>query len=106
MLTLWRNARVATCDPQAHVFDEGAVVTDGGTITWVGDERDLPSALRPVTLDQIRLLQKDNVVSGKAIEDGRTLEGLGVTHPHSVASIVPEYLERFNPKGQYASYRG
>ena len=47
MLTLWRNARVATCDPQAHVFDEGAVVTDGGTITWVGDERDLPSALRP-----------------------------------------------------------
>ena len=66
----------------------------------------LPNALRPVTLDQIRLLQKDNVVSASAIEDGRTLAGLGVTHPHSVASIVPEYLERFNPKGQYASYRG
>lgn len=66
----------------------------------------LPNALRPVTLDQIRLLQKDNVVSAKAIEDGRTLAGLGIMHPHSVASIVPEYLERFNPKGQYASYRG
>jgi NADH dehydrogenase len=66
----------------------------------------LPNALRPVTLDQIRLLQKDNVVSAKAIEDGRTLSGLGITHPHSVASIVPQYLERFNPKGQYASYRG
>lgn len=66
----------------------------------------LPNALRPVTLDQIRLLQKDNVVSAKAIEDGRTLAGLGITHPHAVASIVPQYLERFNPKGQYASYRG
>lgn len=66
----------------------------------------LPNALRPVTLDQIRLLQKDNVVSKKAVDDGRTLAGLGISHPHSIASIVPEYLERFNPKGQYASYRG
>jgi NADH dehydrogenase len=66
----------------------------------------LPNSIRPVTLDQIRLLQKDNVVSKKAIDDGRTLAGLGITHPHSIASIVPEYLERFNPKGQYASYRG
>jgi NADH dehydrogenase len=65
-----------------------------------------PNSIRPVTLDQIRLLQKDNVVSAKAIDDGRTLAGLGISHPHSVASIVPEYLERFNPKGQYSSYRG
>lgn len=66
----------------------------------------LPNALRPVTLDQIRLLQRDNVVSKSAIDDGRTLAGLGILHPHSVASIVPSYLERFKPKGQYASYRG
>ena len=66
----------------------------------------LPNALRPVTLDQIRLLQRDNVVSKGAIDDGRTLAGLGILHPHSVASIVPSYLERFKPKGQYASYRG
>jgi uncharacterized protein YbjT (DUF2867 family) len=66
----------------------------------------LPNALRPVTLDQIRLLQRDNVVSQKASSDTRTLAGLGITNPHSVASIVPAYLERFKAKGQYASYRG
>jgi imidazolonepropionase len=47
VLTLWRNTRIATCDPQASVFERGAVVTDGGTIAWVGHERDLPVALRP-----------------------------------------------------------
>jgi NADH dehydrogenase len=66
----------------------------------------LPNSLRPVTLDQIRLLQRDNVVSKKAIDDGRTLAGLGITHPHSIQAIVPGYLERFKRKGQYASYRG
>ncbi len=66
----------------------------------------LPNALRPVTLDQIRLLQSDNVVSPKASTDGRTLAGLGIADPQSVASIVPGYLERFKAKGQYASYRG
>jgi NADH dehydrogenase len=66
----------------------------------------LPNALRPVTLDQIRLLERDNVVSKSAIDEGRTLAGLGIAHPHSVAAIVPSYLERFKPKGQYANYRG
>ncbi len=66
----------------------------------------LPNALRPVTLDQIRLLQRDNVVSKKSIDDNRTLAGLGIAQPHSVAAIVPAYLERFKAKGQYASYRG
>jgi uncharacterized protein YbjT (DUF2867 family) len=66
----------------------------------------LPNALRPVTLDQIRLLQRDNVVSKNAIVDGRTLAGLGIAEPSSIAAIVPGYLERFKPKGQYAHYRG
>lgn len=66
----------------------------------------LPNALRPVTLDQIRLLQRDNVVSKQALDDGRTLAGLGIHSPQSVASVVPAYLERFKAKGQYASYRG
>jgi len=70
-------------------------------LTWP-----LPNSLRPVTFDQVRLLQHDNVVSQKAIEDGRTLAGLGIAHPHSVASVVPDYLLRFKPKGQYARYRG
>ena len=47
MLTLWRHARIATCDAQSRVFDRGAIVTRGGVIEWVGDESDLPVGLRP-----------------------------------------------------------
>jgi NADH dehydrogenase len=65
----------------------------------------LPNSLRPVTLDQIKMLQKDNVVSEAAKAEDRTLTALGVTSPASVASIVPQYLERFQPKGQYAHYK-
>ena len=66
----------------------------------------LPSGLRPLTLDQVRLLQVDNVVSEAARKENRTLAALGVEHPHTVEAIVPTYLERFKPKGQYAHYRG
>jgi NADH dehydrogenase len=70
-------------------------------LTWP-----LPSGLRPVTLDQIKLLQRDNVVSEAAEAEGRTLAGLGIDHPHSAAAIVPGYLERFKPRGQFEHYRG
>ncbi|MDX2205738.1 MAG: complex I NDUFA9 subunit family protein [Hyphomicrobiaceae bacterium] len=66
----------------------------------------LPSGLRPLTVDQVRLLQADNVVSAQAISEGHTLEGLGIAHPQTMAAVVPGYLERFNPHGQYAHYRG
>lgn len=66
----------------------------------------LPNALRPITVDQVRLLKTDNVVSDEARTEGRTLEALGVAHPAAVEAIVPRYLERFQPKGQYAHYRG
>lgn len=66
----------------------------------------LPNSLRPLTVDQIRLLQKDNVVSPEALAQGRTLAELGVEHPHTMAAIVPTYLERFQPHGQFAHYRG
>ncbi len=66
----------------------------------------LPNAMRPVTLDQVKLLQRDNVVSEGAKAEGRTLAELGVAHPHSAAAIVPAYLERFKPRGQYEHYRG
>lgn len=65
----------------------------------------LPNALRPITYDQVRLLQNDNVVSASALAEQRTLESLGVARPSSVAMIVPGYLERFNTRGQYAHYR-
>ena len=70
-------------------------------LTWP-----LPNALRPVTLDQVRLLQSDNIVSDSAKREGRTLEALGVTAPHAAGTIVPAYLERFRPRGQYSHYRG
>src|SRR5690606_31612541 len=67
-------------------------------LTWP-----LPNALRPITVDQVRMLQHDNVVSAVAKSEGRTLAGLGVAVPHGVAAIVPSYLERFRPRGQFAS---
>ena len=66
----------------------------------------LPNHLRPLTVDQVRMLQMDNVVSAAAVSEGRTLAGLGVTTPQTMANIVPGYLERYQPKGQYAHYRG
>ncbi len=65
----------------------------------------LPNALRPMTLDQVKLLQNDNVVSAAAVAEGRTLAALGVPTPAAVSAIVPGYLERFRPKGQYSHYR-
>jgi uncharacterized protein YbjT (DUF2867 family) len=52
----------------------------------------------PVTVDQVRLLAMDNVVSAGA----RGLDELGVT-PTPVAAILPEYLSRYRPGGQFAS---
>ncbi|OFW70970.1 MAG: 3-beta hydroxysteroid dehydrogenase, partial [Alphaproteobacteria bacterium RBG_16_64_48] len=58
----------------------------------------------PLTIDQVRLLQSDNVVSEAAIKAGRTLEGLGI-EPVAIAAIVPGYLEQFRPRGQFSQYR-
>lgn len=66
----------------------------------------LPSGMRPLTVDQIRMLQCDNVVSEPATADRRVLAGLGIEHPQAMGAIVPGYLERFQPRGQFAHYRG
>ncbi len=50
----------------------------------------------PLTPDQVRLLRKDNVVSPGAL----TFADLGI-QPDAVEAIVPSYLWRFRPKGQY-----
>jgi uncharacterized protein YbjT (DUF2867 family) len=70
-------------------------------LTWP-----LPNSLRPLTVDQVRMLERDTVVSEAAKAEGRTLAALGVSAPDSIEAIVPTYLERFKPKGQYARYRG
>ena len=51
----------------------------------------------PMTRDQVRNLARDNLVS----EGARTLADLGVTDPSSLEAILPEYLWRFRPSGQY-----
>ena len=66
----------------------------------------LPNSLRPLTVDQVRMLQADNVVGKIAEAEGRTLAGLGIEHPQTMEAVVPGYLERFQPHGQFAHYRG
>src|SRR5262249_27537291 len=46
-LTLWRNGRIATCDEAMTVYKQGALLTRGGKIEWVGDEGSLPEFRRP-----------------------------------------------------------
>jgi uncharacterized protein YbjT (DUF2867 family) len=58
----------------------------------------------PLTIDQVKLLESDNVVSEAAKRAGRTLEALGI-EPVAVAAIVPAYLEQFRPRGQFSTYR-
>jgi NADH dehydrogenase len=54
----------------------------------------------PITPDQVELLQRDNIVSASAREQGRTLEALGIV-PASIGSVVPDYLWRFRKTGQF-----
>jgi imidazolonepropionase len=46
-LTLWRNGHVATCDESMTVFKQGALLTRGGRIEWVGEESSLPEFRAP-----------------------------------------------------------
>ncbi|NIJ40732.1 NADH dehydrogenase [Parvibaculum indicum] len=62
----------------------------------------LPGA--PLTVDQVRLLRHDNVVSEEARNEGRTLEGLGIK-PVMAEAILETYLFRFHRQGQYAQYK-
>ncbi len=50
----------------------------------------------PVTLDQAKSLARDNVVA----EGARTFADLGL-RPTSMDAVLPEYLWRFRPTGQY-----
>lgn len=59
----------------------------------------LPKPL--LTVDQVRLLETDNVVSAAAISENRTLIDLGLT-PTAMAAILPSYLWRYRKGGQFA----
>ena len=49
-----------------------------------------------ITLDQVRNLAKDNVVS----DDAKGFAELDL-HPTALEAVLPEYLWRFRPSGQY-----
>ena len=54
----------------------------------------------PITQDQIRNLRRDNVVSA----DARGFEAFGI-EPTSMESVLPDYLWRYRPGGQYAEIK-
>ena len=62
----------------------------------------LPNPL--LTVDQVRLLETDNVVSAPADAEGRNLAGLAVD-PTPLTAILPSYLVRFKPHGQFEASR-
>ena len=53
-----------------------------------------------ITADQVRSLRRDNVVAPGA----KSLVDLGVT-PTAMAAVLPEYLWRYRPSGQYAAIK-
>jgi NADH dehydrogenase len=54
----------------------------------------LPHA--PITVDQVRLLKHDNIISAGAL----TLADLGI-QPETLEAVLPSYLWRFRREGQY-----
>ncbi len=57
---------------------------------------------KPITLDQVRMLMFDNVVSEEALAEKRTLQGLGID-PTAVEIVLPTYLVRFRERGEFAN---
>jgi NADH dehydrogenase len=53
-----------------------------------------------LTRDQLKNLARDNVVSPGA----RTFADLGI-QPTTLDSVLPDYLWRFRPAGQYAAIK-
>jgi NADH dehydrogenase len=61
----------------------------------------IPFVKPMITADQVILLKSDNVVSGAAMAEGRTLQGIGI-EPTLAAAILPSYLVRYRPEGQFS----
>ena len=53
-----------------------------------------------ITRDQVRSLRRDNVVA----EGAKGFDALGIT-PVAVGAVLPDYLWRFRPAGQYAAIK-
>ncbi|MEO8758482.1 MAG: complex I NDUFA9 subunit family protein [Devosia sp.] len=71
--------------------------------TGIGRLLALPMSLMPkplITADQLTLLAIDNVVSDAATTEKRTLGAFGVV-PRPLDAVLPSYLWRFSPNGQF-----
>jgi NADH dehydrogenase len=53
-----------------------------------------------ITRDQVRNLRRDNVVA----EGARGLAALGI-QPTAMEAVLPDYLWRFRPSGQFAAIK-
>ena len=100
-------SQVANAMPGVHsriIEERGAAVIDVQSPVPVEQKavspllQYLPTPL--LTPDQVELLRADNVVSGAAKTEGRTLQGLGI-EPEPIEAIVPSYLWRFRKTGQF-----
>ena len=67
-----------------------------GAVFDVANKLSLGLIPAQITLDQVRNLANDNVVS----EGAKSFETLGI-HPTALEAVLPEYLWRFRPSGQY-----
>ncbi|MCP1198845.1 complex I NDUFA9 subunit family protein [Notoacmeibacter sp. MSK16QG-6] len=65
----------------------------------------IPFGLAPITSDQVKQLENDNVVSEEARKEGRTLEGLGIV-PHTVRAVIPSYIWRYRVEGEFSRGHG
>jgi len=61
----------------------------------------IPFITPPLTGDQVILLKNDTIVSAEATSQNRTLAGIGIA-PASVEALLPSYLTRYRPHGQYS----
>ena len=59
----------------------------------------IPNA--PLTVDQLRMLHTDNIVSNEAITQHRDCKALGID-PYPLRAVLPSYLARFRPAGEFA----
>jgi NADH dehydrogenase len=57
----------------------------------------------PLTADQVEMLKRDNVVGLTGDSTIGTFADLGITQLESIEAVVPGYLWRFRPYGQFES---
>jgi NADH dehydrogenase len=74
----------------------------GFLIEWVF--KLIPFASPPLTSDQVSMLKRDNVMGADA--NAGVIADLGVASLESVEAVVPSYLWRFRPYGQFQTTHG